>query len=29
MEMDDLISEFIEETNESLSLLDQELVRFE
>lgn len=27
--MDDLISEFIEETNESLSLLDQELVRFE
>lgn len=27
--MDDLISEFIEETDESLQLLDQELVRFE
>lgn len=27
--MDDLISEFIQETEESLSLLDQEMVRFE
>lgn len=27
--MDDLIAEFIEETSESLSLLDQELIRFE
>lgn len=27
--MDDLVSEFIAETNEGLKLLDQELVRFE